>query len=213
MTTENDLDKNGKTTAPQNQTTYPLRITGFAVFGLAAANWYYSPDNAIIWGGVMAAVLASAAALLMMSRSSSDDRKIRIRNIRRNLFAASLMLATALVFRLLEDLGGINGNGAGRIAGVITGVILIVTGNYLPKSLRSLAAQKCNPARTIAAERLLGFSLVLAGFSHSALWLFAPVGLAQVLSFLIGASVLALAIIICFWATRGARADNQHQTK
>jgi hypothetical protein len=194
---------------PQKQTTYPLNVAGLTVFGLAAVNWYYSPDNAIIWGGVMAIVLLSAAVLLIMSRSSSDDRKIRIRNIRRSLFAASLMLATALIFKLAEDLGGINGNVAGRIAGVITGVILIVTGNYLPKSLRSLAAQKCNPARAIAAERFLGFSLVFAGFTHSALWLFAPVDLAQISSFLIGAAVLALAIIICFWAMRGAQADNQ----
>ncbi len=196
----------------QNQATYRLKIAGLAVFGLAAVNWYYSPDNAIIWGGLMAIVLLSAAVLFMMSRSSDINKKFRIRNIKRGLFAASLMLATALAFRLARDLEVIDGDIALRIAGVITGVILIVTGNYLPKSLRSLAAQKCNPARAIAAERLLGFSLVLAGFTHSALWLFAPIDLAQMSSFLIGAAVLALAIIICFWATRGARAGNQQHT-
>ncbi len=212
MSTENHLNKDDRTAAPQNQAIYPLKIAGLGVFGLAAVNWHYSPDNALIWGGVMAIVVVSTAVLFLMSRSSRDDNKIRIRNIRRSLFAASLMLAIALLFRLVEDLGGINGNIAGRVAGIITGVILMVTGNYLPKSLRSLAAQKCNPARTIAAERFLGFTLVLAGFSHSALWLFAPVGLAQALSFLIGAAVLALAITICFWATRGAQANNQQHT-
>jgi hypothetical protein len=193
----------------QNQATYPLKIAGLAVFGLAAVNWYYSPDNAIIWGGVMTIVLLSAAVLFIMSRSSREDKEIRIRNIRRGLFGASLMLGAALVFRLAGDLEVIDANIAKRAAGVITGVILIITGNYLPKSVRSLAAQKCNPARTIAAERLLGLTLVLAGFTHSALWLFAPIDLAQISSFLIGAAVLALAIIICIWAMRGARADNQ----
>ncbi len=194
---------------PQKQPTYPLNVAGLAVFGLAAVSWYYSPDNALIWGGVMATVLLSAAFLLIISRSSREDKEIRIRNIRRSLFAASLMLGAALAFRLTRDLGIIDGDIAMRVDGVITGVILIIIGNYLPKTVRSLAAQKCNPARAIAAERFLGFSLVFAGFTHSALWLFAPVDLAQISSFLIGAAVLALAIIIGFWAMRGAQADNQ----
>jgi hypothetical protein len=196
----------------QNQTTYPLNVAGLAVFGLAAANWYYSPDNAIIWGGVMAIVLLSAAVLFTMSRSSDTNNKFRIRNIKRGLFAASLMLGAALAFRLTRDLGIIDGDIAMRVDGVIAGVILIIIGNYLPKTVRSLAAQKCNPARAIAAERLLGFTLVLAGFIHGAVWLFAPLDPARTFSFLIGAAVLVLAIIIYFWAARGVPAGNQQHT-
>ncbi len=196
----------------QDQAIYPLKIAGLGVFGLAAVNWYYSPGSALVWGGVMAMVVGSAAALFMMSRSSGDDKEIRIRNIRRGLFGASLMLGTALAFALAKDLGIINDNIAGRLAGVITGAILIITGNNLPKTIRSLAAQKCNPARVITAERFLGFTLVLAGFTYGAVWLFAPLDPAQTFSFLIGAVVLALAIIIHFWATRGAQAGNKQHT-
>jgi len=197
----------------KNQAIYPLKAAGLGVSGLAAVNWYYSPDDALVWGGVMAAVLASAAALFIMARSSGDGMEIRIRNIRRALFGASLVLGTALAFGLTRELALIDANIAKRATGVIIGAILIVTGNYLPKNIRSLAAQKCNPARAITAERFSGLMLIIAGFSYGAIWLFAPLGPAQTFSFLVGAAVLALVTLTCFWATRGASSNNQLNNK
>jgi hypothetical protein len=104
-----------------------------------------------------------------------------------------LMLA-AVVMAIANKTGVVEPVTAKRGFGLIIGGLAIVIGNFLPK-LRLLAG---DPIRTAAAERLAGWMLVLTGTADVALFAFAPLDQAKLVSALLGIS--AMAAIAVSWA-------------
>lgn len=83
-----------------------------------------------------------------------------------------------------------------RLFGLVIGVMIVVTGNFLPK-MRPLNMGRGNPAKTTAAERLAGWVLSLAGLAYIALFVFAPLNQARHISSIIG--IVAIVIIALDW--------------
>ncbi len=81
--------------------------------------------------------------------------------------------------------------GAARALGIVIGAMAIVTGNFLPKT-RALEIEAGAGPRTRAAERVIGWILVLAGVAFVGLFGFAPLGRAKLLAAAAGMGALLL---------------------
>lgn len=117
-------------------------------------------------------------------------------------FLGFALAAAGLAFA--QNMGFIAAPLEKRAMGLILGLLIIVTGNFLPKT-RPLNAPGVNPpGPAAAAERFAGWTLFVVGIAYVALFAFAPLEQArQISSFLgIGATVYVLAS--WGWMLRGA---------
>jgi len=181
--------------------TYPLKAATIGVLALIVANWMSDPHNALIWS----IALITAGVGIFVGMTLGRCAGTRGKTIRASLFGAALIIAASLALVLIKQLGLASAGITERANGVMMGVVLIITGNYLPKTVRSLTAQRCDPARRQMVERLSGWALVLAGFVSAAASAFAPVTMAEPLSIGAGLSALLVIIILHFWLMRTAR--------
>ena len=84
------------------------------------------------------------------------------------LLAASASVAGAVRFDLIGD------GTSERVMGVLLGIVLVVTGNFIPKTLEPLSAERCDPSRKQALQRFAGWAFVLAGVGYAIVWLTFP---------------------------------------
>ena len=89
---------------------------------------------------------------------------------------------------------------AKRATGLVIGILVIVTGNFIPK-MRPLYAPGRDPRRVHASERFAGWTLVLAGIGYIGSFSFARLDEARVLASTIG--ICAMVLIAVNWAWLG----------
>jgi hypothetical protein len=116
-------------------------------------------------------------------------------------FISLVGLVTAVA--AAKGMGFLEAAVARRAIGLLIGVMALVIGNFLPK-LRPLNSPDGNLAKGMAAERFGGWILVLAGIAYIALFLFAPLDQAGLLSSAIGISALMVIAANWAWLGRGA---------
>lgn len=170
-------------------------VTSLTAIVLATANWLYEPDRALIWGLLIVSLFIGAAAPSILFRTNTKRGAFSRRKIERALCWASLLLAGVLGFALLKETGVLTNNVSKRSAGALIGIVLIVTGNSLPKYITPLSMRACSPARATATERFAGWVFVLGGLVYVAAWVFAPIENAKLWSSLIGLCVFLIVIV------------------
>ena len=173
---------------------YPVKQAAFCVVALGAANWFYSPQKAAAW----ALVIGVGIGILVLPRLLPACRKNigpQNKTIARAQFLAFLILGASLALSLLQNFGAIDVSIYKRSFGVIMGFVLIVTGNHLPKTVRSLTAPRCDPTRLMAAELFAGRVFVLAGIIYVAVWIFGPLDQINLMSSLVGLTAFMLVFI------------------
>jgi hypothetical protein len=85
---------------------------------------------------------------------------------------AGLLLSTSLAFAIALKIGLADETLRDRVQGLLMGLVLVAMGNFVPKLVPSLAANRCSPARTQAAKRFAGWTFVLAGLAYAGAWIF-----------------------------------------
>jgi hypothetical protein len=76
---------------------------------------------------------------------------------------------------------------------VLTGILLAVYGNVIPKSLSRLSA------RGESLQRVTGWATVLSGIGYAAIWAFAPIEIAAVASMCAVAIGFVFVVGYCVW--------------
>lgn len=180
---------------------YPLKTAGLGVLALIVINWIVDPQNALVWS---VALIFTGVGVLVGATLGLGTEK-RAKTIRASLFGAALMMAGSLALSLIAQLDLASAGLTERAFGVMAGVMLIVTGNFLPKTARPLTAQRYDPARRQRVERLSGWILVLAGLVYASASAFAPADMANPLSIGAGLSALLIIMALHFWLVRGTR--------
>lgn len=91
-----------------------------------------------------------------------------------------------------------------RVMGLLIGAIVMVTGNFLPKT-RPLNAPGVNPpGPAAAAERFAGRTLFVVGIGYFALFVFAPLEQARRISSILGIVAMIYVAASWAWMLRGA---------
>ena len=109
--------------------------------------------------------------------------------------AAFILAATALLRWASPEY--LSREMAGRLTGVLLGLVVVVYANAIPKSLVAMARLRCSPAREQAARRFAGWSLVLGGLGYVAAALAAPAASMHLVGGVILAVALAAAVLRC----------------
>ncbi|MEE2565514.1 hypothetical protein [Hyphobacterium marinum] len=169
-------------------TAYPVRTALLTAFVLTVINWTLDPGKMLLWGGVVAVVAAGLFAAFTLGRGEGQSA----RSIRASLFGASLMISGGLTVSIGDQLGWLSDATGQRLFGVMVGLMLVVTGNFLPKTVRPLTQSRCDRARLQKIERYAGWLLVAAGLAHTALWVFAPADRANTAAMMVVAGALFL---------------------
>ena len=110
----------------------------------------------------------------------------------------------AMALALGEKMGVLDAATVKRGMGLILGITVVITGNFLPKT-RPLNAPGVNPSgAAAAAERFAGWTLVLVGIAYVALFSIAPLERARTVSSVLGISAMVLIAANWAWLVRGA---------
>lgn len=110
-----------------------------------------------------------------------------------SLALAGLLIPVSIGLAYLRRLGVVSTETPARGAMVLTGILLAVYGNVIPKSVSRLSA------KGESLERVTGWATVLAGITYAAIWAFAPIEIAAVAS--MGAVVIGFVSVVgyCAW--------------
>lgn len=187
------------TRAPLRTPVFVLALVAAALSGL---NWASDPADAWLWAGTLAAALLALAANALVLTGGSEAAQARDRVLRRSLILAFGLISLALGFAFADQFG--LGEGADKRATLVgIGLILVLTGNMLPKTVLPLASRGRNPARQAAAERFAGRVFVLCGAAFVLCALVTPLAWVTVSTGICGLIAFFAAIIACFWVARG----------
>ena len=121
---------------------------------------------------------------------TTDTPKTWRREIGEGLIAAGLLLQASITVRALTP-DYLSAEAATRIPGALTGMLVVLYANALPKTLSPLSRMRCDPGAEQALRRLVGWSLTVGGLGYTAAWIAAPIDSALALSTsMLGASVV-----------------------
>jgi hypothetical protein len=116
-----------------------------------------------------------------------------------NLALAGLLIAVSAGLAYVHRLGVVGSETPVRVTMALTGILLAVYGNLIPKSDSRLSA------RGESLQRVTGWATVISGLGYAAIWAFAPMGIAadaSMAAVLVGfASVLGY----CAWLRSSSR--------
>ena len=115
------------------------------------------------------------------------------------LIGMSLLIARAVRLDLID------GDAGNRTMGVILGALLMVMGNFLPKRIKQLSDDDCEPSRCQPYRRFAGWTFVLAGIGYAGAWLVAPIEHAGTLAMSICATAVLLVVGTCIRSVRARR--------
>lgn len=133
------------------------------------------------------------------------------REIRRALWTAGALIGAALLLKWMSSEGWINGDTSQRLIQVAIGVVLILTANLVPKQLRKVSDDGCDPAREQSRRRLAGWAFVIAGIAYVVIWLVAPIDSAVSASICVLGGTMLLILVPCLrlFLTRRAGTDTR----
>ncbi len=173
---------------------YPIRVLAILTLVAVLGSWILSPEKSLVWGlvMVMTAFFCFADKVFGLFGKTRDFHKSV--TLERSIFLALLMIFITLTIGLVGELNLIGERIEKRTAGAVIGLLLLITGNYLPKSVHPLFENHCNPALAKSLERFNGLVFVLAGFLFMGVWMVLPTGQAQLFSSLIGLGAFAVAL-------------------
>jgi hypothetical protein len=158
-----------------------LALVATLVAGLAAADWWRAPERAGLWLISLATMAVIWLVAGLIARAGATRGTGRRDLVVLSALVAGLMLAVALASRLIEAMG-FDRVLSERLAGVAIGLGLAVIGNLTPKLVEPLAPRRCSPVQIQSLRRFSGWSFTLAGLAYVAVWLIAPVDLAEMLA-------------------------------
>lgn len=113
------------------------------------------------------------------------------------------IVGAMLAFGITKKTGTIDPDIARRGAATMLGLMLVVTGNYIPKL--HLFRPEGGQSGSSAVDRFAGWTFVGAGLAFVAIWLLAPIGKAMLASPMIG--VAGFLLVLARWLAWGERAD------
>jgi len=110
-----------------------------------------------------------------------------------SLALAGLLIAVSVGLAYLRRLGVVGAEAPARGAMVLTGILLAVYGNLIPKSVSRLSA------KGESLERVTGWATVLSGIGYAAIWAFAPIEIAAVASMIAILIGFVSVVGYCVW--------------
>jgi small-conductance mechanosensitive channel len=125
--------------------------------------------------------------------------------IRRALLLAAAYLLTAVLLDELRQRQVLNPETVQRLLGILMGMVLVVSANFIPKRLVPLAHLSCDPAREQTLRRFGVKALFLGGMGYTLAFALAPIAMASTLAIsLLAPAVVAVASITarCAWMRR-----------
>ena len=108
----------------------------------------------------------------------------------------SVLFSAMVAVAIAKKTGGMDYDLAKRAVGMIFGLMLVCSGNLVPK-LRLFHSSKVDPSRSQAAERSAGWIFVGGGFAYFLAWALTPGADAMLVSSVIGLSAFAL-VALCW---------------
>lgn len=121
------------------------------------------------------------------------------------LALAAGFLAVSAGLRYLAVAGVIEATTATRAIQVLIGLGLAAYANFLPKQLGRAAGSVEAQARAQTAVRVGGWSMALGGLAYAALWAFAPLEVADVVSIPVVAVATLTTLVFAFMAVVACR--------
>lgn len=110
-----------------------------------------------------------------------------------NLALAGLLIAVSIALAFLRRQGVVGAEAPARGAMMLTGILLAVYGNVIPKSVSRLSA------KGESLQRVTGWATVVAGLGYAAIWAFAPIDIAAIASMIAVALGFVIVIGYCAW--------------
>ena len=110
-----------------------------------------------------------------------------------NLALAGLLIAVSIALVFLRRQGVVGAEAPARGAMMLTGILLAVYGNVIPKSVSRLSA------KGESLQRVTGWATVVAGLGYAAIWAFAPIDIAAIASMIAVALGFVIVIGYCAW--------------
>jgi hypothetical protein len=111
-----------------------------------------------------------------------------------------------------EKLGYLEAAFVKRAMGLAIGLMMVITGNFLPKT-RPLNAPGVNPTRpAAAAERFSGWTLFVVGIAYIGLFALAPLDQARKISSILGIGAMIYVAASWGWMLRGALLGGQEES-
>lgn len=129
-------------------------------------------------------------------------------HLRRLLLLAAIYLATSVVLNELRQHHVISAEAAVRLMGMLSGLVVLVCANAIPKTLVPLARLSCAPAREQTLRRVSGWAGVLGGLAYTLAYALAPIAIAGKLAkaLVAPAGVVVAGIVVwCTWTRVSAR--------
>lgn len=125
-------------------------------------------------------------------------------------FLGFTLAAAALAFA--QKMGFIEAPLERRAMGLILGAVIMVTGNFLPKTHPLTAPGVNPPGPAAAAERFAGWTLFVVGIAYIALFAFAPLDQARKISSILGIGAMIYVAASWAWMLRGALLGGQDES-
>jgi hypothetical protein len=139
---------------------------------------------------------------------TTDDATTRAKSsIRGALILAGIQVGGALLLTLAhKQFGWIDGETATRGVMVLIGVVLVITGNAMPKKQEGPPSQTISDvAARQSILRVGGWALMTGGLIWVGLWAFAPRDIAEVGSIAAVATSVVVMVVYSVWRFRASR--------
>lgn len=120
--------------------------------------------------------------------------------IRKALVLAGFVLAFSFGLTLAVKSGWIETDTMLRAQGVMSGLVLVLIANLVPKTVDRHAEARCDPTRAQAVQRFSGWALVLAGLGQVLAWLVLPIDWANPVSMTLVGTAVVLVLARVAWA-------------
>lgn len=117
---------------------------------------------------------------------------------------AGLLIAAALLLKLLTP-AHLGHEQATRWLGVLSGALVVLYANAVPKALTPLIRLRCDPVAEQSLRRFAGWSLALGGIGYALAWAAAPYSIANLLAGAVLATTLLLVVARVVTARSRAR--------
>ena len=172
------------------------------VTALALSDWAIAPAKASSWMIAIATALGIWIVVTVMGRirSFEDYSASELSHLRTSIIAAGVILAVSLSRTWANAIGISGGEFMDRGLGVLSGLVLVLLGNMMPKVLAPLTAKRCAPSQVIAIQRFSGWLFVLDGIICIFASLALPLSQGQDVSMIATIVTLLLVAIRYAWA-------------